>query len=217
MCTIQNQKDTIMATKKKKKEDAASADKPTLVSLLAEAGRGYAVTMKGLVRFCTAYVAAIDLYGQEGRNAFREKYALYTCADLESLEMFGRGSLIPQFAFCSSNMKRGILRLENSLDKQMQLAGFVKNGKIEVVNSSGKVVLKSLEDLSKLEEDSILFALKEGGNPNELRKFAYFYRKEFALRTSSKPNVEIVGDFLVVNRKTKLSREEVQQWLARMP
>ena len=29
-----------MATKKKKKEDAASADKPTLVSLLAEAGRG---------------------------------------------------------------------------------------------------------------------------------------------------------------------------------
>ena len=34
---------------------------------------------------------------------------------------------------------------------------------------------------------------------------------------SSKPNVEIVGDFLVVNRKTKLSREEVQQWLARMP
>ena len=32
--------------------------------------------MKGLGRVCTAYGAAIDLYGQEGRNAFREKYAL---------------------------------------------------------------------------------------------------------------------------------------------
>ena len=173
--------------------------------------------MKGLVRFCTAYVAAIDLYGQEGRKAFREKYALYTDADLESLEMVGRGNLIPQFAFCSSNMKRGILRLENSLDKQMQLAGFVKNGKIEVVNSSGKIILKSLEDLSKLEEDSILFALREGGSPGEIRRFAYDFRKEFALRMSRKPNVEIVGDLLVVNRKTRLSKEEVQQWLARMP
>ena len=215
MCTIQNQKDTVMATKKK--NNAASTDKPTLVSLLAEAGKGYAVTIKGLVRFCTAYVAAIDLYGQEGKKAFREKYALYTDADLESLEMVGRGNLIPQLAFCSGNMKRGIMRLPNSLEKQMALAGFVKDGKVETVTGKGAIVLKSLEELSKLDEDAILFALREGGSPDEIRKFAYEFRKSFALAASKKPNVEIVGDFLVVNRKTKLSKKEVQQWLARMP
>ena len=204
-----------MATKKKNK--AASTDKPTLVLLLAEAGKGYAVTIKGLVRFCTAYVAAIDLYGQEGRKAFREKYALYTDADLESLEMVGRGNLIPQLAFCSGNMKRGIMRLPNSLEKQMALAGFVKDGKVETVTGNGTIVLKSLEELSKLDEDAILFALREGGSPDEIRKFAYEFRKSFALAASKKPNVEIVGDFLVVNRKTKLSKKEVQQWLARMP
>ena len=59
--------------------------------------------------------------------------------------------------------------------------------------------------------------MSEGGDPDEIRKLLYTYRKEFALRMSRKPNVEIVGDLLVVNRKTRLSKEEVQQWLARMP
>lgn len=206
-----------MAAKKKVKAPAEADSRPSLNSILARAGKGYAKTMKGLVLFCTAYVEAVELYGNEGKAAFRDKFALYTDGDFETFEDIGRGNMLPQFAFCSNNMKRGIMRLPNSLDKQMKLCGFVEKGKVEVIDSRGKIVLKSFEDLSKLEEDSILFALREGGSPDEIRKFAYEYRKEFALKASAKPNVEIVGDFLVVNRKTKLSKKEVQQWLARMP
>ena len=204
-----------MATRKKAAAKAAA--KPELTEILAKAGNGYARSMRGLMQFCIAYVDAVELYGQEGRRAFRDKWSLYTDADFQTFEDIGRGNMIPQLAFCSSNMKRGIMRLPNSLDKQMKLAGFVKGGKVETVTGKGTIVLKSLEELSKLDEDAILFALKEGGSPDEIRKFAYEYRKSFALAASKKPNVEIVGDFLVVNRKTKFSKKEVQQWLARMP
>ena len=204
-----------MAAKKKKKSEAAN--KPSLNALLASAGRGYARSMKGLVEFCAAYVTALELYQSEGKKAFHEKWSLYTPSDFETFEDIGRGRLLPQFAFCSGNMKRGILRLEHSLDKQMLLAGFTKEGKVETINSQGKIVLKSFVELSKLEEDSILFALKEGGDPKEIRKFAYEYRKEFALHASSRPNAEIVGDYFVVNRKTKFSKAELQSWIARMP
>ena len=201
----------------KKKTAAKAAEKPGLTEILAKAGSGYARSMKGLMQFCIAYVDAVELYGQEGRKAFRDKWSLYTDADFQTFEDIGRGDLIPQLAFCSGNMKRGIMRLPNSLEKQMALAGFVKDGKVETVTGNGTIVLKSLEELSKLDEDAILFALREGGSPDEIRKFAYEFRKSFALAASKKPNVEIVGDFLVVNRKTKLSKKEVQQWLARMP
>lgn len=193
------------------------AAKPTLTAILAAAGRGYARSMKGLAQFCAMYVEAVELYGTEGKRAFRDKWSLYTDGDFETFEDIGRGNMLPQFAFCSNNMKRGIMRLEHSLDKQMVLAGFVQGGKVETVNSQGKIVLKSLAELSKLEEDSILFALKEGGSPDEIRKFAFEYRKAFALHESRKPAVEIVGDFLVVNRKTKFSKRELQNWIARMP
>lgn len=209
-----------MATKKKATAPPSAQKKaapPSITDLLAQAGRGYARTIKGLVQFCTAYVAALELYGQTGRRMFRDKWSLYTDSDFETFEDIGRGRLLPQFAFCSGNMKRGILRLEKSLDKQMLLAGFVKDGKVETVNASGKIVLKSLEELSKLEEDSILFALKEGGAPDAIRKFATEYRRAFALAASRKPDVEIVGDFLVVNRKHKFSKKELQQWLAKLP
>ena len=206
-----------MATKKKKTA-SQDAGKTSLETLLVEAGKGYATTIRGLVKFCTAYKAAVELYGQEGKREFAKKFSLYSDSDWATFEDIATGKLLPQFAFCSNNMKRGLLRLTNSIEKQMKLVGAVKDGsKIETVNSSGKIVLKSLEELSKLEEDSWLFALSEGGDPNEIRKLLYTYRKEFALRMSGKPNVEIVGDLLVVNRKTTLSREEVQQWLARMP
>lgn len=196
-----------------KKEPA----KPTLMAILAAAGRGYARSMKGLVQFCIAYVHALELYGSEGKRAFRDKWSLYTDSDFETFEEIGRGNMLPQFAFCSNNMKRGIMRLEHSLDKQMTLAGFVSDGKVETINAQGKVALKSLSELSKLEEDSILFALKEGGSPDEIRKFAFEYRKAFALHESRKPAVEIIGDFLVVNRKTKFSKRELQTWIARLP
>jgi hypothetical protein len=113
-------------------------------------------------------------------------------------------------------MKRGLLRLDNSLDKQMTLCGFTAEGKIEVVNAAGKVVKKSLEDLTKLEEDSLLFALAEGSDPKELRKFAREYRVEFARNLAAKPSIELVGDYLVVRRKVKLSKEELQRWLSQM-
>ena len=195
----------------------AGGKKPALNAILAAAGRGYARSMKGLVQFCTAYVQALELYGSEGKRAFRDMWSLYTDSDFETFEDIGRGNLLPQFAFASGNMKRGILRLEHSLDKQMTLAGFVQDGKVETIDPKGKIVLKSLAELSKLEEDSILFALKEGGSPDELRRFAYEYRKAFALHESRRPAVEIVGDFLVVNRKTKFSKRDLQGWLARLP
>lgn len=202
-----------MATKKKAK---ATTDKPTMTSLLAQAGAGYAKTVKGLVIFCTAYVQAIELYSNVGKREFAKKYALYSPSDWETFEDIGKGRLLPQFAFCSGNMKRGLLRLENSLDKQLKLIGCVKEGKIEAIDSKGKIVLKSLEELSKLEEDSILFALGEGCDPKEIRKFAREYRVEFALRANARPNIELVGDYLIIHRKTKLSKQEVQQWLSRM-
>lgn len=201
-----------MATKKKK----TAGEKPSLTSLLAKAGAGYAKTIKGLVEFCTAYVQALELYNNEGKQEFAKKYALYSPSDWETFEDIGRGRLLPQFAFCSGNMKRGLLRLENSLDKQMKLCGFTAEGKVETVNAKGKIVLKSLEELSKLEEDALLFALAEGTDPKELRKFAREYRVEFALSASRRPAIELVGDYLVIHRKIKLSKQEVQQWLARM-
>ena len=202
-----------MATKKKTK---AATNTPTMTSLLARAGAGYAKTVKGLIIFCTAYVQAIEIYGNVGKQEFAKKYALYTPSDWETFEDIGRGRLLPQFAFCSGNMKRGLLRLENSLDKQLKLIGCVKEGKVETIDAKGKIVLKSLEELSKLEEDSILFALGEGCDPKEIRKFAREYRVEFALRANARPNIELVGDYLIIHRKTKLSKQEVQQWLSRM-
>lgn len=200
-----------------KKKTTKEAEKPTINALLAAAGRGYAKTVSGLTAFCAAYAQALDLYGSVGKNEFHKKYALYTASDWETFEDIGRGRLLPQFAFCSNNMKRGLLRLENSLNKQMTLCGFTVEGKIEVVNAAGKVVKKSLEDLTKLEEDSLLFALAEGADPKELQKFAREYRVEFARNLAAKPNIELVGDYLVVRRKVKLTKEEVQQWLSRMP
>lgn len=200
-----------MATKKK-----AKAIKPTMTSLLAQAGTGYAKTVKGLIIFCTAYVQAIELYSNVGKREFAKKYALYSPSDWETFEDIGRGRLLPQFAFCSGNMKRGLLRLENSLDKQLKLIGCVKEGKVETVDAKGKIVLKSLEELSKLEEDSILFALGEGCDPKEIRKFAREYRVEFALKANTKPNIELIGDYLVIHRRVKLSKQEVQQWLSQM-
>lgn len=202
-----------MATKKKAK---AAINKPTMTSLLAQAGTGYAKTVKGLMIFCTAYVQAIELYSNIGKREFAKKYALYSPSDWETFEDIGRGRLLPQFAFCSGNMKRGLLRLKNSIDKQLKLIGCVKEGKIETIDAKGKIVLKSLEELSKLEEDSILFALGEGCDPKEIRKFAREYRVEFALRANARPNIELVGDYLIIHRKTKLSKQEVQQWLIRM-
>lgn len=202
---------------KKRKTASKDAGKTSLESLLIEAGKGYATTIRGLVKFCVAYQTAVDLYGQEGRREFAKKFSLYSDSDWQTFGDIATGKLLPQFAFCSNNMKRGLLRLKDSIDKQLKLVGAVKNGKIETVNASGKVVLKSLEELSKLEEDSWLFALNDGGDPGEIRKLLYAYRKEFALKTPGKPDVEIVGDLLVVNRKTKFSKKEVQQWLARMP
>lgn len=200
-----------------KKKTTKEAEKPSINALLAAAGRGYAKTVSGLTAFCATYAQALDLYGSVGKNEFHKKYALYTASDWETFEDIGRGRLLPQFAFCSNNMKRGLLRLENSLSKQMILCGFDAKGKVEVVNAAGKVVKKSLEDLTKLEEDSLLFALAEGADPKELQKFAREYRMEFARNLAAKPNIELVGDYLVVRRKVKLSKEELQQWLSRMP
>lgn len=199
----------------KVKPASRTTDQPTITELLAEAGHGYTASIKGVVKFASAYVKAVSLYGAEGDKQFRAKYALYTDADWQTFEDIGKGRLLPQFAFCSGSMKRGLLRLENSIEKQQKLVG-ATNGKLSVVNSKGEVVQKTLDELTKSEEDFILFTLGEGGDPSDIRKFAKLYREEFARNLSRKPAIELVGDYLVVRRKTKLTKAEVQEWLNKM-
>lgn len=199
----------------KAKPAKTAPQQPTLTELLAEAGHGYTASIRGVTKFSTAYVAAISLYGSEGDKQFRTKYALYTDADWQTFEDIGKGRLLPQFAFASGSMKRGLLRLENSIEKQQKLCGFA-GGKIEVVNSAGEVVKKTLDELTKSEEDFILFALGRGADPSDIRKFAKLYRVEFEKNLSHRPAIELVGDYLVIRRKTKLSKQEVEEWLSKM-
>lgn len=197
------------------KAKPAETEPPTLTELLAEAGHGYTASIRGVTKFSVAYVTAVNLYGSAGDQQFRTKYALYTDADWQTFEDIGKGRLLPQFAFASGSMKRGLLRLENSIEKQQKLCGFT-GGKIEVVNSAGEVVKKTLDELTKSEEDFILFALGQDGDPSDVRKFAKLYRAEFAKNLSRKPAVELIGDYLVIRRKTKLSKQEVEEWLSKM-
>lgn len=193
-----------MATKKKANE-SGSAKKPTLVSLVAQAGRCYASLTARIQEFSRIYMVAGELYGPEGRKAIRDKFPLYTASSWELVEAIGKGMLLPQFFLCSRHFANGIMRLENSLDKQMQLLGMSKDdsgvAKVEVVNAaSGKVELKSFDELSRYAEDSILFALKEADSAAEMRKFARDYRQEF-LRRESRPDWERLGDAVRVNHR----------------
>lgn len=193
-----------MATKKKAKE-SGSAKKPTLVSLVAQAGRCYASLTARIQEFSRIYMVAGELYGPEGQKAIRDKFPLYTASSWELVEAIGKGMLLPQLFLCSRHFANGIMRLENSLDKQMQLLGMSKDKggvvKVEVVSaSSGKVEFKSFDELSRYAEDSILFALRKGGSAAEIRKFARDYRQEF-LRRDARPNWERAGDNVKVNHR----------------
>lgn len=197
-----------MTTKKKK-----APEKPTLTALIATAGRFYGKTMAGLLGFAETYILACELYGREARTEFRNKYPVYTDAYWRHIEKVGKHELLPQFLLCSDSMIAGITRLENSMEKQMQLIAATKEGKVEVVNHDGKIVLKSLADLGKLEEGMILFAMGAANNAEEIRKFAYAYRQEWKLAKSvaKRDDFERVGDFLRINHAIKsLSKND---WL----
>lgn len=187
------------------------------------AGRAYARSMQNLLLFAETYVLALELYGKEADNEFRSKFAMYTPAMWTHCEMIGKHNLLPQFWLASDSFIAGVLRLENSMEKQCNLIGAFKakdkNGnptgefKVETVTETGTIILKSLDQLSKLDESVILFAMSSATSPEEIRKFAYEYRKEWRKDNESKrPDYERKGDLLRVNHAIKAVNKN--DWLA---
>lgn len=209
-----------MATKKTKKaaapaanEKKSSADKPTLTHLLGIAGRAYGKTLQNLLLFAETYVLAVELYGGEAKKEFRDKYPLYTDSMWSHCEAIGKHNLLPQFWLASDSFIAGVLRLEKSMEKQLNLVGALKDGKIETVTDKGTIVLKSLDQLSKLEELGIVFAMNSSTSPSEIRKFAYEYRKGWKMMDkSTRPDYERIGDLLRVNHAIKSVNKN--DWLA---
>lgn len=194
-----------MATKKKKVTAATgAADKPTLNAILATAGRAFGRHLQDYTLFCEQYVLATELYGRDGKKAFHEKWAYYTDSMWSHAEAIGKHVLLAHFAIASDTMIAGLLRLKDSMKKQMLLVGAMEDGKIETVSANGTVVLKSLDQLSKLDELGIVFALNSATAPGEIRKYAYEFRKEWAKGgRRSRPDFERIGDFLRVNHAIK--------------
>lgn len=188
-----------------KTKKTAGEEKPSLVSLVAAAGKCYASLTSKILEFSRIYATAGELYGQAGRKAIQDKFPLYTASSWTLVDAIGEGKLLPQFFLCSRHFANGILRLEDSLDKQMQLLGMSKDArgvaKVEVVNAaSGKVELKAFDELSRYAEDSILFALSKAASAADIRKFAREYRRDF-LRRNESPVWEKAGEKVKINRK----------------
>lgn len=209
-----------MATKKVKKAAAPAAkekkspeNKPTLVHLMGIAGRAYGKTLQNLLLFAETYVLAVELYGGEAKKEFRDKFPLYTDSMWSHCEAIGKHNLLPQFWLASDSFIAGVLRLENSMEKQLNLVGALKDGKIETVTEKGTIVLKSLDQLSKLDELGVVFAMNSATSPAEIRKFAYEYRKEWrVLDHTMRPDYERKGDLLRINHAIKAVNKN--DWLA---
>lgn len=206
-----------MSTKKKasKAAEVSAGDRkvkgPTLVELVATAGRFYGRALQGIQGFAETYVLADSLYGREARTEFKAKFPLYTDSMWSHLAKVGKKELLPHFLLCSDSMIAGILRLKDSMEKQLNLVGALKGGKIETVSATGKITMKSLDELSKLDELGIVFAMSSATSPEEIRKFAYAYRAEWRKSDgkAARPDFEKIGDFLRVNHAIKsLSKKD---------
>lgn len=183
----------------------AGADgKPSLASLVAMAGRCYASLTARMREFSRIYVTAGDLYGQEGRKAIRDRFPLYTACSWELVEAIGRGELLPQLFLCSRRFANGVMRLEDSLDRQVALLGMTRDGdgvpKVEVADATGRTALRSFDELSRRDEDAILYALKRGGSPAEAGRLVREYRRMFP-RAGETPAWMRDGDRVKVNRR----------------
>lgn len=211
-----------MATKKKKaaappakvvEAPKPAPDKPTLVALMAIAGRAYGKALQNLQRFAETYVLAVELYGGEAKREFRNKYPAYTDAMWSHCEAIGKHNLLPHFWLASDGFIAGVLRLEKSMEKQMNLVGALSDGKIETISEKGTIVLKSLDQLSRLEEVGIVFAMNSATSPEEIRKFAHAYRQEWKMMDKpTRPDFERIGDLLRVNHAIKQVNKN--DWLA---
>lgn len=205
-----------MATKKTAGGKTAAkkeAAKPTLTTLLATAGRYYGRTLSGVQGFAETYVLACELYGREARKEFGKKFPMYTDSYWSHIEKVGKHELLPHFLLCSDAMIAGVLRLEDSMTKQMKLIAASSDGKIETVSAKGTIVLKSLSELSRIDEGAIVFAMDSASSPEEIRKFAYAFRQEWRMAKdkAKRDDFERVGDFLRINHAIKsLSKND---WL----
>ena len=150
-----------VAKKAVKVPKAAKADdKPTLKSILDSADRAFTDMVKKYYTLAIAYVQALDYYGSMGRKAFMGRFPLTQNA-LRNLELVGRGRLLPQFSLCSNRFTVGLVELNNSLDIQYKLLGAAK-GMIRCVDSDGKIVTKSFDELTAKESDIVLSVVAEG-------------------------------------------------------
>jgi len=139
---------------------AKTDDKPTLKSILDSADRAFTDMVKKYYALAVAYVQALDYYGSAGKKAFMGRFPLTQNA-LRNLEMVGRGRLLPQFSLCSNRFTVGLVELTNSLDVQYKLLGAAK-GMIRCVDTDGKIVTKSFDELTAKESDIVLSVVAEG-------------------------------------------------------
>ena len=199
------------APKRKPSGKEARDNKPALVDLLARAGRAYGRSLQNIQVFAETYVQAKELYGSEAVKEFRSKWAFWTDSMWSHAEQIGKHNLLPQFWLASDQMIQGLLRSEKSMEKQLLLVGATKDGKIETVDDKGEIKLKSLQDLSRLDELGIVFALNSATAPDEIKKFAYQFRKDWKVKKPAKSDYEKVGDYLRINHAIKVVNKE--DWL----
>lgn len=139
---------------------AKTDEKPTLKSILDSADKAFTDMVKRYYALSIAYVQALDYYGSMGRKAFMGRFPLTQNA-LRNLELVGRGRLLPQFSLCSNRFTVGLVELNNSLDIQYKLLGAAK-GMIRCVDTDGKIVTKSFDELTAKESDIVLSVVAEG-------------------------------------------------------
>ena len=153
-------KATVAKKAAKAPKAAKTDDKPTLKSILDSADKAFTDMVKRYYALAIAYVQALDYYGSMGRKAFMGRFPLTQNA-LRNLDLVGRGRLLPQFSLCSNRFTVGLVELNNSLDIQYKLLGAAK-GMIRCVDTDGKIVSKSFDELTAKESDIVLSVVAEG-------------------------------------------------------
>jgi hypothetical protein len=137
--------------------------KPLLQDILDAADKAYTSITKKYYCLGTAYVAAIDYYGAEGRRAFKVRFPLTDNA-LRNLELVGRGRLLPQFAMCSNRFTTGLANMDDSLDWQYKLLGASKNGYVRVRSKDGRILDKKFEEFVNADEVDAVLSVVSAAN-----------------------------------------------------
>lgn len=195
-----------------------SIENLSLQSLVDFAGECYGNLVVNIAGLAKAYTVASAKFGREGRRAFRNKFPVFTNSIWRTLENIGNGYLLPQFFFYTDKFTNGILRLDNSMDKQRMLEGIVKNENgrdcIEFIerdkDGSERRVLRELATLSTSNCDALLFGVNAARVAEDIISLAFTYRLQMKEQSESKERYEFHKTAVVVNRKCSISKQE---WL----